>query len=237
MADPLAPEAPRPVTCRFGPLDVTYDQRVLVPRPWTLAQSRWAAALVTGCGPGRLLELCAGVGHIGLAAAVLAERGLVQVELDPVAAGYARANAERAGWAARVEVRIGPLAGAIEAHERFPLVIADPPYLPTVDIGRFPEDPRLAIDGGADGLDVVRACLSVAGRHLQAGGALILQVAGPGQARAVEALVAARPVGALQPVDTRVVNQERALVLLRQAGTPAVPAGRAGHPGGPTPPP
>ncbi|HEV8115303.1 MAG TPA: hypothetical protein VGP53_03625 [Acidimicrobiales bacterium] len=204
--------------CRFGPIDVDFDDRVLVPRSWTLAQSEWAAEVVAGAGPGPLLELCAGVGHIGLAAAVLSDRDLVQVELDPVAAGYARANAERAGWGDRVEVRIGRLEDAVGEDERFPLVIADPPYLPTGEIGRFPGDPRLAIDGGADGLVVVRACLAVAGRHLEGGGALVLQVAGPDQAKAVTVLVAdARPL-ALQTVETRAVDPARAIMLLRRGG-------------------
>jgi release factor glutamine methyltransferase len=204
--------------CRFGPIDVDFDDRVLVPRSWTLAQSEWAAKVAAGAGPGPLLELCAGVGHIGLAAAVLADRDLVQVELDPVAAGYARANAERAGWGDRVEVRIGRLEDAVGEDERFPLVIADPPYLPTGEIGRFPGDPRLAIDGGADGLAVVRACLAVAGRHLEGGGALVLQVAGPDQAKAVTVLVAeARPL-ALQTVETRAVDPARAIMLLRRGG-------------------
>ena len=200
--------------CRFGPIDVDFDDRVLVPRSWTLAQSEWAAEVAGGAGPGPLLELCAGVGHIGLAAAVLADRDLVQVELDPVAAGYARANAERAGWGDRVEVRIGRLEDAVGEDERFPLVIADPPYLPTGEIGRFPGDPRLAIDGGADGLAVVRACLAAAGRHLEVGGALLLQVAGPLQAEAVAVLAAP----GLQAEETRVVDDARAVLLLRQPG-------------------
>lgn len=205
-------------SCRFGPIDVDYDDRVLVPRPWTLAQSEWAADVAAGAGPGPLVELCAGVGHIGLAAAVLAGRDLVQVELDPVAAGYARANAERAGWGARVEVRVGRLETAVAEDERFPLVLADPPYLPTGEIAGFPEDPLLAIDGGPDGLAVVRACLAVAGRHLEDGGALLLQVAGPDQAEAVAALVAEARPQQLHTVETRVVDPARAIMLLRRSG-------------------
>ena len=76
-------------------------------RAWTLLQSEWAAALAAQAEPGPMLELCAGAGHIGLAAAVLAGRDLVQVEADEVAAGYAVRNAARAGWAARTQVRMG----------------------------------------------------------------------------------------------------------------------------------
>src|SRR4051794_20079115 len=146
---------PIPSFCTFGPLVVEYDARVLPPRPWTLEQSRWAAELCAETDGAPLLELCAGAGQIGLAAAVLANRDLVQVEADAVAAGYARANAVRAGWSGRVEVRTKRLEEALRPGEVFPLVLADPPYLPTADIGRWPEDPRTAIDGGRDGLTVV----------------------------------------------------------------------------------
>jgi len=201
--------------CRFGPLDVVYDERTLTPRAWTLAQSRWAAEEAAAGGPGSLLELCAGVGHIGLAAAVLADRDLVQVELDPWAAGYAVANADRAGWASRVQVRVASLADSVHSEERFSVVLADPPYLPTREVGRFPDDPRLAIDGGEDGLALIRTCLSLADRHLLDGGALILQVAGSGQADDVIELVAAGRVG-LAAEETRVVDDQRAIMLLRR---------------------
>jgi len=211
----VASEARR---CRFGPLEVAFDERVLEPRPWTLAQSRWAAEVAVDAAPGPLLELCAGVGHIGLAAAVLADRDLVQVELDPVAAAFALANAQDAGWAPRVEVRVARLEAAVRADERFPLVIADPPYLPTAEVARFPQDPHLAIDGGGDGLALVRACLVVASGHLVAGGSLLLQVAGPRQADEVAALVADARPAALQTRETRVIDQSRAIMLLSRPG-------------------
>lgn len=204
--------------CRFGPLDITYDDRVLEPRAWTLAQSRWAVELAEEAErvpAGPLLELCAGAGHIGLAAAVLADRDLVQVEMDPWAAGHAEANARRAGWAERVQVRVGAIAGVLGDGERFPLVIADPPYLRSDAVGRFPEDPLLAIDGGQDGLAVVRQCLDAAVRVLPPGGPLLLQVAGPRQADEVGALACA--IG-LVARETRVVDDERAVLLLRRAG-------------------
>jgi len=208
----LAPAASR--TCPFGPLLVEYDERVLTPRDWTFAQSTWAADLASGTASGPILELCAGAGHIGLAAAVLADRDLVQVEADPVAAAYAMANAARSGRADRVEVRIARLTEAVQPEERFPLVIADPPYLPTADLRRWPEDPVTAIDGGADGLDVIRACLEVAAAHLDPGGHLLLQVAGPAQADRVTALTGASPGPRLHRRGVRVVDDERAILHL-----------------------
>jgi release factor glutamine methyltransferase len=112
---------------------------------------------------------------------------------------------------------VQPLEQAVPPEERFPLVIADPPYLRTGDVGRFPDDPRLAIDGGPDGMAVVRSCLAVAARHLGPGGALVLQVAGPAQADAVEALVEVSSATGLRPGARRVVDAERAILLLHRA--------------------
>ena len=59
----------------FGHLPVVFDARVLRPRPWTVAQSRWAAELMrTTPASACVLELCAGAGHIGLLALALARR-------------------------------------------------------------------------------------------------------------------------------------------------------------------
>ena len=60
--------------------------------------------------------------------------------------------------------------------ERFAIVLADPPYIPSRDTVRHPGDPRLAIDGGPDGLAVARQCLSAIGGHLAEGGFAILQL-------------------------------------------------------------
>jgi release factor glutamine methyltransferase len=199
--------------CEFGPLSVEYDGRVLEPRPWTLLQSRWAAELATGAAPGPILELCAGAGQIGLAAAVLAGRDLVQVEADPTAADYARANARRAGYADRVEVRTARAERALSPDERFAIVLADPPYLPTRQVSRWPADPVTAIDGGGDGLDVIRACLATAAAHLVPGGPLLLQVAGAAQADEVADLVAGGG-WPLRAGEVRSHDPERAVLLL-----------------------
>ena len=74
--------------------------------------------------------------------------------------------------------------------EEFAVDIADPPWVPRAEIGRWPEDPELAIDGGDDGLDLVRACLDVIAGHLVNAGSAVLQV-GPSQVADVHALAAA----------------------------------------------
>jgi methylase of polypeptide subunit release factors len=166
------------VTARiaFGPLSIAFDDRVLRPREWTAAQSEWAADLMVTAPGGPVLELCAGAGHIGLLAVAISGRRLVCVDANPVACDYARANALAAGLADRVEVREGRLETALEADELFPVVIADPPWVPREQTTQFPEDPLTAIDGGPDGLDVARACLSVIAEHLAPGGSAVLQL-------------------------------------------------------------
>jgi len=161
---------------RFGSLQIRYDDRVLEPRPWTTAQSAWAAELIEQAPEGDVLELCTGAGHIGLLAIAGSDRRLVAVDASPTAAEHAADNAAAAGLAGRVEVRLGQLDEVLDADERFAVVIADPPWVPRAETGRFPQDPLLAIDGGDDGLDVARLCLEVISHHLVPGGAAVLQL-------------------------------------------------------------
>lgn len=197
MADPAAVVE----TTTFGSLEITFDRRVLRPRPWTAAQSDWAAELLADAPAGDVLELCTGAGHIGLLAVVGSpSRRLVAVDANPVAAEFATANAAAAGLADRVDVRLGQLDEVLGADERFALVVADPPWVRRADTGHYPEDPVLAIDGGADGLDVARLCLEVVERHLLPGGSAVLQLGNTGQAESLGAWVKARGTLALGEV-------------------------------------
>ena len=171
----------------FGDLLVQRDRRVLQPRPWTTAQSYWAAALAPHCPDGPILELFCGAGQIGLLAARETGRSLVQVDQDAVAADFARRNAEAAGITS--DVRVGSVTGALDPDERFGLVFIDPPWVRTAEVSRFPEDPVLAIDGGFDGSDKVVLGLGVALRHLHPDGHAIVQVGNAEQAELVQALI------------------------------------------------
>jgi methylase of polypeptide subunit release factors len=163
-------------TVEFGPLRITYDDRVLAPRQWTLEQSRWAAELARGAPEGTLLELCCGAGQIGLAAISVVRRRLVCVDANPVACEYTRLNADLAGLGGLLEIRTGPFEGVLLPDELFAGIIADPPWVPRAEVGRYPEDPVTAIDGGPDGLELARACVRVAADHLMPGGFTVLQL-------------------------------------------------------------
>jgi methylase of polypeptide subunit release factors len=168
-------------TTRFGPLDVAYDGEVLAPRPWTIAQAEWAIELSSRIGPGPVLELCAGVGHIGQVVAHATGRPLVQIDDSERACALAARNAAAAG--------LDPLIRAIDLDDipagvMFPIVLAAPPYVPSAEGDRYPDDPPRAIDGGDDGLDVARRCMAVAVRHLTPGGHLLIQLRDEDQAHA-----------------------------------------------------
>jgi len=168
--------ATEPEDMDFGRLSIAFDDRVLRPRPWTAAQSGWAAEILADAPGGPVLELCSGAGQIGLLAVADTDRRLVCVDLDPVACAYARRNAEAAGMADRVEVRQGAIDTMVRDSERFAVVVADPPWVRRADTGRYPEDPLLAIDGGDDGMDIAWTCIDTARLHLTPGGSLVLQI-------------------------------------------------------------
>lgn len=186
--DPASAGEPRG-RVTFEPVDIGFDDRVLVPRPWTIAQARWAREMLQSLSVGDVLELCSGAGHIGLAAVHGTGRRLVQVDQDEHACELARANARTAGVDS--DVRCGPMTRALDDDELFAVVIADPPWVPTAGVTAFPDDPVWAIDGGDDGLDLARECVQVAGRHLTPDGVLVLQLGSVEQCAKLETTVQA----------------------------------------------
>lgn len=200
-------------TTGFDGLEITYDDEVLEPRPWTVEQARWAAALLEDLPAGPVLELCSGAGQIGLAVARRTGRALVQVDVDEHACALARANAAAAGVDA--DVRRVELELAVADGERFPLVLADPPYVPAGEVDALPEDPDLAVDGGDDGLDVARTCLQVAAAAVVADGVVLLQLGGPRQSSRITEEAGAL---GLEVVEARTHGPDRSLVLLRRRG-------------------
>ena len=100
---------------------------------------------------------------------------VVGVDLDPVAAACARGNG--------VPTVVGDLAEPLRPGARFDLVTAVAPYVPTDELRLLPADvvryePRLALAGGGDGLDVVRRIVAAAAERLTPGGWLVVEVGG-----------------------------------------------------------
>src|SRR5699024_7867451 len=90
----------------FGGLTISYDHRVMEPRPWTQGQSSWAAELLAKAPAGPVLELCAGVGHIGLVAVQDTQRDVVMVDFSPVTEQFAQHNAVVNNTNQRMEFRL-----------------------------------------------------------------------------------------------------------------------------------
>lgn len=169
------------------------DSRVLIPRPDTetlvevaLARTRHASMST------RALDLCTGSGCVAITIARERPTSCVfATDASADAIAVARDNAQRLG-AYNVTFVHGDLFCGIE--RRFDIVTANPPYIPTGQIATLSPDirehePRLALDGGTEGLAVARRIVAEAPRRLVAGGALALEV-GAGQADAVAALFA-----------------------------------------------
>jgi release factor glutamine methyltransferase len=190
-----------------------FDDSCLTPRPWTIEQSKWAATVADVPG-GPILELCAGVGQIGLVAAMMTGRRLVQVDRNPRACQWARVNAEQTELADRVEVRQGDLEQAVATGERFAVILADPPYVPTAEVAGF-DDPVTAIDGGSDGLDLAWRCMQVADEHLEPDGLLSVQLRGRSQAAALLALYRGSTRRRLEPAGVRAWGSDRAVAHYR----------------------
>jgi methylase of polypeptide subunit release factors len=209
---------PRTQQTDFGDLAVTFDDRVLHPRAWTTAQSYWAADLLRDAPEGPVLELCAGVGHIGLLAVHRTPRHLVLVDLDETACDFARSNARTARPDGTVEIRRGRVEEVLGPDERFVGVIADPPWVPSDSTDRFPEDPLTAIDGGPDGMDIAWACIDVAARHLVDQGWLLIQLGTSQQADAVRDRLASSPELRLKVVEVREYGEHGVLVAVARTG-------------------
>jgi release factor glutamine methyltransferase len=140
-----------------------------------------------------VLDLATGSGCLAIAlAAHCPAARILATDISAEALACAKENAKRHGVAERIEFVQGDGLSVLHAEARLELLIANPPYIPTAEIATLqPEvrdfEPRLALDGGADGLDFFRHLAAQAGPFLKAGGKLMAEF-GDGQAAGLRAL-------------------------------------------------
>ena len=164
------------------PLDITRD--VLIPRSDTEVIAQRGIELARQAGEGcRVLDLCTGSGCVGLAiAAHVPEAKVVMVDISEEALHVARANARRNQLSRRVmclkaDARRDPPAMLGE----FDLIVSNPPYIRSGDLAELDVsvrdyEPRLALDGGEDGLEFYRSITEKWNRALKSGGTLLVEV-------------------------------------------------------------
>ncbi|WP_328917612.1 MULTISPECIES: putative protein N(5)-glutamine methyltransferase [unclassified Streptomyces] len=161
----------------FGGLRIAVDPGVFVPRRRTELLVREAARL--GRPGAVVLDLCCGSGAVGVAlAAALGRVELHAADLDPAAVRCARRNVGAAGGRVHEGDLFDPLPADLRG--RVDVLAANVPYVPTGDVGFLPPEARehealIALDGGPDGLDVLRRVAAGAPGWLAPGGSLLFE--------------------------------------------------------------
>lgn len=177
----------------FWSLDLAVDRRVLVPRPDTERLVERALDRLKGRVAPRVVDVGCGSGAIALALAhERPDAEVIGVDRSPAALAVSRANAAALGLD-RVRWQEGDLLAGVDGP--FDLVASNPPYIPSGDIaGLMPDivlfEPHSALDGGPDGLDLVRRLIPEAADRLLPGGVLLVEI-GHDQGAAVAALAEA----------------------------------------------
>lgn len=178
----------------FWKLDLAVDARVLIPRPDTERLVELAVEVLQGREAPRVVDVGTGSGAIALSIAQeRPDAAVLAIDVSPDALAAAEANAVTAGLT-NVAFARGDVLGPAQDF-RPDVILSNPPYIPSrecetlmPDVRQF--EPRLALDGGADGLVIIRKLVAQAGALLPAGGALLFEI-GHDQGEAAAALVQA----------------------------------------------
>ena len=186
----------------FMGLDFRVTRDTLIPRPDTEVLVQCALDFLRartdgGANDLRIADIGTGTGAIALSVIHYTEGACADVvDISPAAAAVARENAEKLGLTERLDVHVGDLLAPL-AGRSYDMILSNPPYIPSADIaGLMPEvcryEPHLALDGGADGLDIYRRLMADAPTLLKDGGAIAVEV-GMDEAEAVAVLAIAHP--------------------------------------------
>ena len=199
----------------FYGLDFEIDPRVLVPRPETelLVELAFERLNVRMFERLNIVDVGTGSGAIAVALAVhLPIARLIAIDISRDALELARRNMERHAVAERVRLIQGDLLDPLD--EPVDLIVSNPPYtiLSEIDEGVRRYEPRQALDGGADGLDLYRRLLAAAPAKLRPGGAILLEI-GATQAAAVTELARRSFPEAAVSVHQDLAGRDRVVVI------------------------
>lgn len=176
----------------FCGLELAVNRDALIPRPETelLAELGWQFLAGRTAPPVTALDLGTGSGCLAIALAVKCPATQVTAtDLSGAALALARANADRHAVAERIQFVEGDGFAPLPTGAQFDLIVSNPPYIPSAEIDTLqPEvrdhDPRLALDGGADGVEFYRRLAQDGAACLKPDGRLMVEF-GDGQAGAL----------------------------------------------------
>lgn len=204
----------------FMGLRIRCDRRALIPRPETELLVECAEEVLRGL-PGRpvVVDACTGTGCIACALAVRVPNArVIATDISPHALALARENARELG--ALVEFIEADLLDGLPAASA-DLVVSNPPYVASADCEGLPAnvrdfEPRLALDGGLDGLQVISRLVSDAARVIVPTGRLMMEI-GDDQAAAVREIVCQTNPFNLETLKSDYAGQARLVVAQRAA--------------------
>jgi len=179
----------------FHDIELEVPKGLFVPRPESEILVDEAVSLLRAAriARPRVLDLCTGTGAVALAVLKAVEEASAwAVDLEPSAGEAVRKNAAALGLSRRIEFRQGDLFEGVADLEPFHLITANPPYVESGALETLmPEikehEPRRALDGGPEGMDVIIRIIQGAPSMLRPSGFLLIEV-GEGQAERAAAM-------------------------------------------------
>lgn len=178
----------------FYSLKFKLTRDVLIPRPDTEVLVMELIERARNLPAPKILDLGTGSGCIAVTTAVnLAHAHVTAVDVSPTALQVARENAERHKVDPRLEFFAGDLFAPIPAGKKFDFIVSNPPYIPSGELAGLQQDvrkhePQLALDGGPDGLDVIRRIVADLPAFLGENGTFLLEI-DPPQFTAVQTML------------------------------------------------
>ena len=203
----------------FCGFEIKVNRHVLVPRPETemLAERAWQFLAALNPPPGAALDFGTGSGCLAIALAAQCPGAEVHAtDISVEALRVARENAALNNLSDKIQFHSGDGFAALPRVLPFDLIVSNPPYVPSAEIEALaPEvrdhDPRLALDGGADGLDFYRRLAAEAANHLRPAGRIMLE-SGDGQAEQIRQLFVQHK-WVVESVEADYTRQPRILTL------------------------
>jgi len=205
----------------FYSLTFQLTRDVLIPRPDTEVLVMELIERARNFPSPKILDLGTGSGCIAVTAAVnLPQAAVTVVDVSPAALEVARSNAMRHKVDSRMEFFEGDLFGPVSDGSRFDFIVSNPPYIPSGELAELQVDvrkhePQLALDGGPDGLDIIRRIVADLPRFLTESGTFLVEI-DPPQSAAVQTMLS--ETGHFEKISTvkDLAGEQRVVIACRQ---------------------